>query len=85
METLKSINPTQTQSWPALQNHFETMQSVHMRDLFAADPQRFENFSLQFEDILVDYSKNRIDADTMALLLELAREVDRPSWWTART
>ena len=76
METLKSINPTQTQSWPALQKHFETMQSVHMRDLFAADPQRFENFSLQFEDILVDYSKNRIDADTMRLLLELAREVD---------
>ncbi|MDJ0722288.1 MAG: glucose-6-phosphate isomerase [Desulfobacterales bacterium] len=76
METLKSINPTQTQSWRALQDHFQTMQTVHMRDLFAADPKRFDNFSLPFEDILVDYSKNRIDAETMRLLLELAREVD---------
>ncbi|MDJ0876448.1 MAG: glucose-6-phosphate isomerase [Desulfobacterales bacterium] len=76
MEKLKSINPTQTQSWQALQNHFASMQPVHMRDLFAADPQRFEKFSLRFEDILVDYSKNRIDAETVGLLLDLAREVD---------
>nr|MDJ0857104.1 glucose-6-phosphate isomerase [Desulfobacterales bacterium] len=76
METLKNINPTKTKSWQALQNHFESMQPVHMRALFAADPQRFEKLSLQFEDILVDYSKNRIDAETVRLLLDLAREVD---------
>ena len=76
MDILKSINPTKTQSWQALQNHFESMQPLHMRALFAADPQRFEKFSLQFEDILVDYSKNRIKGETMGLLLDLAREVD---------
>ncbi|MBL0714111.1 MAG: glucose-6-phosphate isomerase [Desulfosarcina sp.] len=78
METLKRINPTETQSWQGLQKHFETMRDRHMRDLFAADPDRFENFSLRFNDILVDYSKNRIDTDTMALLLDLADEVDLP-------
>ena len=78
METLKSINPTTTQSWQALQKHFASMRKVHMRDLFAADPQRFDHFSLNFEDMLVDYSKNRIDSETLALLLNLAREVDLP-------
>jgi glucose-6-phosphate isomerase len=76
METLKSINPTKTKSWQALRKHFETIQHVHMRDLFAADPQRFEKFSRRFEDILVDCSKNRIDDTTMKLLRDLAREVD---------
>ena len=78
METLKHINPTTTPSWQALQKHFAAMRSIHMRDLFAADPQRFEKFSLRFEDILVDYSKNRIDTDTLALLMNLARNVDLP-------
>jgi glucose-6-phosphate isomerase len=76
METLKSIDPTQTQSWQALQKHYASMRTVHMRDLFAADPQRFDNFALRFEDILVDCSKNRIDHQTMQLLYDLAREVD---------
>ncbi len=76
MQTLKRINPTQTKSWQELARHFEAMRDVHMRDLFAADPKRFEQFSLRFEDILVDFSKNRIEAETMARLLALAREVD---------
>jgi glucose-6-phosphate isomerase len=50
------------------------MQSVHMRDLFAADPQRFQKFSLQFEDILFDFAKNRITEKTLALLLDLAHQ-----------
>jgi glucose-6-phosphate isomerase len=54
------------------------MRNVHMRDLFAADPERFDKFSLRFEDILVDFSKNRIDAETIAMLMNLAREVDLP-------
>ena len=78
METLKRIDPSKTKSWQDLQKHFETMRDRHMRDLFAADPERFDQFSLGFEDILVDYSKNRIDAQTIALLLKLAREVDLP-------
>ena len=47
-----------------------------MRELFAEDPQRFERFSLRFEDILFDYSKNRVTEETMALLFDLAREAE---------
>ena len=71
---LNKINPEQTKSWKALQEHFRQMQRVHMRDLFAADDERFEKYSIRFNDILVDYSKNRINADTLGLLLKLAEE-----------
>ena len=67
-------SPTQLPAWQALQAHFRQMQSVHMRDLFAADPQRFQKFSLQFEDILFDFAKNRITEKTLALLLDLAHQ-----------
>jgi glucose-6-phosphate isomerase len=50
------------------------MEVVHLRDLFASDPKRFEYFSLRFGDILFDYSKNRITAETISLLLDLARQ-----------
>lgn len=73
---LKSANPTQTQAWADLQNHFETVKNRHIKDLFANDSLRFEKFHLQFHDILVDYSKNRITENTLALLLELAKELD---------
>jgi len=63
-------------AWQALEEHQREMAEVHMRDLFARDPQRFERFSLQLGDILLDYSKNRITAETMALLLDLARQAD---------
>ncbi|SFV28697.1 glucose-6-phosphate isomerase [Thermoflavifilum thermophilum] len=69
---LPKINPTETQAWKALQQHFQQMRKVHMRDLFARDPERFEKFSLRFGDILFDYSKNIITEETMSLLLELA-------------
>ena len=71
---LQNINPTQTQSWRKLTNHHKEMESVLMRDLFAADPDRFNKFSFQFNDILVDCSKNRITAETLELLIGLARE-----------
>lgn len=61
-------------AWRALSIHQHEMAEVHMRDLFAQDPQRFEHFSLQLGDILLDYSKNRITAETMALLTDLARQ-----------
>jgi len=72
---LNKINPTQTKSWQALHQHFEQMKQVHMRDLFAADGQRFQKYSIRFADLLVDYSKNRITADTLQLLCKLAEEV----------
>lgn len=70
----------QLPAWRALQAHQQEMATIHMRDLFAADPQRFERFSLRLGDILFDYSKNRITATTMRLLLELAREVQLSQW-----
>ena len=66
--------PTQLPAWKALERHYEAMKDVHMRDLFAADPHRFEKFSLRFDDILFDYAKNRITQETMSLLFDLARQ-----------
>lgn len=63
---------TNTAEWQALSKHYDTIKTQHMRDMFAADPARFEKFSLQLEDILVDYSKHRITEETMRLLFDLA-------------
>jgi glucose-6-phosphate isomerase len=63
-----------------LQAHREQMDAVHMRDLFAADPARFERFSLQVDGLLLDYSKNRITDETMRLLVSLAEESDVAAW-----
>lgn len=65
---------TESSAWQALIKHQQKMAGVHMRDLFASDPKRFERFSLQFEDILFDYSKNRITEETISLLLDLVRQ-----------
>ncbi|MEZ9231711.1 glucose-6-phosphate isomerase [Vibrio amylolyticus] len=74
---LKNINPTQTQAWKALTAHFESAQDMDMKALFAQDAKRFESFSTRFgSDILVDYSKNLIDADTMQHLFALANETE---------
>ncbi|MEZ8025135.1 glucose-6-phosphate isomerase [Vibrio sp. 1F255] len=74
---LKNINPTQTQAWKALTAHFESAQDMDMKELFAQDAKRFESFSTRFgSDILVDYSKNLIDAETMQHLFALADETE---------
>ena len=69
-----NINPTQTPSWKALEAHYQLFEQVKIKDLFYNDPERFEIFSLQLEDILFDYSKNVITQNTMELLLELAED-----------
>jgi len=72
--------PVHLPAWQTLQAHQREMADVHMRDLFAGDPQRFERFSLRVPDgtpngeILFDYSKNRVTQETMALLCDLARQ-----------
>ncbi len=71
-----------TGNWKALQAHYEAMRGQHMRDLFAEDNQRFSRFSLRHEDILLDYSKNRISEETMSLLFQLAREAGLEEWVT---
>ena len=73
---LKRINPLQTSVWKKLKGHYKIMKTRHMKDMFAEDPQRSSEFSLQFEDILVDFSKNIITRDTVQLLLELANEIN---------
>eukprot|EP01123_Difflugia_compressa_P012127 TRINITY_DN5087_c0_g1_i1.p1 TRINITY_DN5087_c0_g1~~TRINITY_DN5087_c0_g1_i1.p1 ORF type:complete len:586 (+),score=107.36 TRINITY_DN5087_c0_g1_i1:91-1758(+) len=69
-------------TWRALSHHYESsdISRVHMRDLFQTDSTRFQKFSLKYEDILFDYSKNRITETTMDLLFNLAKEVGVLEW-----
>ena len=67
-------------AWQALTKHYEENKSVHILDLFAADPKRFENFSQQQGNLLLDYSKNRVSKDTLALLFDLAKQAGVEDW-----
>jgi len=65
---------TRSPAWKALKAHHKELSGVHMRELFAQDPKRFEKFSLRLGDLLLDYSKNIVTEQTMRLLFDLARE-----------
>ena len=71
---MQSIDPTSTKSWQKLKVHYDAIKHRHLRDLFAEDPHRFQKFHLVFDDLLLDYSKNRIDEETIRLLVALAGE-----------
>src|ERR1700744_1917759 len=71
---LPNIDFTTTEAYKYLADHYVDIAAEHMKDLFKADSQRFAKFSTTFEDILLDYSKNRINDETFALLMQLARE-----------
>jgi len=71
---LPTINFTETAAYKYLADHFIDINEKSLKDLFTEDPERFEKFSLVFEDILLDFSKNRINDTTLALLLQLAKE-----------
>ena len=71
---------TTSKTWKALEAHQEAIAAQHMRDLFAADPRRFDTFSLRFRDMLLDYSKNLITDETMRLLRDLAVQADLLGW-----
>ena len=73
-------NLNQSVTWKALEDHFEEISQLHMRDMFEQDPQRFDKFSLKLNDILFDYSKNIIDNRTMDHLYRLAEECDISRW-----
>ena len=60
-----SVNPTTTNAWAALESHFNLFDQIKMKDLFFNDEKRFCNYSLQFEDILFDYSKNIFTDNTL--------------------
>ena len=71
---LPKINPIETTAWQKLEEiHFES-DATHMKELFAQDSKRFEKYSLKFEDILLDYSKNILSDEVKAVLIELANE-----------
>ncbi len=72
---LPKVNPSQTAAWQQIQSHFEKMQATSMKDLFASDTNRAEKFHIQWNDFLVDYSKNIANQETLDLLLNLANEV----------
>ena len=73
--TLPKVNPSQTAAWQNIKSHFEKMQAVSMKELFATDVDRTQKFHIQWNDFLVDYSKNIINQETIDLLLNLANEV----------
>jgi len=71
---LQTINPTTTTAWNKLQKHFEAIQNISMQEMFKEDSSRTEKFNIQWNNFLIDYSKNNISQETIKLLLELAKE-----------
>ncbi len=70
---------TNLPAYTQLLSHYDSLKDRHMRDLFAEDSERFATFTRQFEDILLDFSKNRINAETLGLLVQLAEQADLKS------
>ncbi len=73
--SLKSINPTQTKAWNKLQQHFESIKEAHMTTWFEHQPERAQQMTIKWEDFFLDYSKNRINAETLSLFKDLAEEL----------
>lgn len=73
---LQNTNPTSTNSWKDLQNHFSKMQNNSIKEMFANDSERATKFHIKWNDFLVDYSKNNINQETIELLLKLTDEVN---------
>ena len=69
-----------TPAWQALQNHADQLKSKHLRELFEAEPKRFERFCHTVDDLVVDFSKNRITSETLTLLFDLAAAADIEGW-----
>ena len=71
---LKSINPTKTSAWKKLEVRYQETKNIHMREWFEADSQRVEKYSINWNELYFDYSKNRIDEHVMEALYQLADE-----------
>ena len=71
---------TQNPIWGKLEQHYQDIKDTHMREMFSQNPNRHEEMSLHVEDILLDYSKNRLNQTTLNLLFEFARSVDIETW-----
>ncbi|MEQ8238529.1 MAG: glucose-6-phosphate isomerase, partial [Cyclobacteriaceae bacterium] len=73
---LNAINPKKTKSWDKLSEHFSSVSKTSISELFQQDKNRFDKFSIRFEDILFDYSKNNITEATIKLFADLLKEID---------
>ncbi len=71
---LPKVNPMNTKAWNRLEEYHFSFEDTHLKDLFAADPERFQKYSLKFEEMLVDFSKNLVDEEIMQSLFDLANE-----------
>ena len=72
---MERTKTTSLESWLNLEAHFDSVKNKSIYDRFKANPSRFDDFSIQWNDFLLDYSKNKIDQETIDLLIELAAEV----------
>lgn len=73
--TLEATNPSGTVAWQKLRAHFEKMEYVSIKEMFSNDGNRVEKFNIEWQDFILDYSKNKISKETVSLLVELAEEV----------
>ena len=73
--SLQTINPSQTKAWEALHNHYQEMKNNSIKEMFLQDDDRAEKFQIQWNDFLVDFSKNNINKQTVELLLDLVGEI----------
>lgn len=71
---------TQSAAWQALNSHYAVIKPQHMRQMFQNDPARFDKFSLQIDGLFLDFSKNRINAETIKLLVALAEQTNLPAY-----
>ena len=74
--SLLNCNPTTTKAWKKLTEHFSETEQNHMKNLFSDNAKRATDFTIEWNDFLVDFSKNRINEETIQLLLQLAEEVN---------
>ncbi len=70
---LQNTNPTETSAWQKLKTHFSSMQSNSLKEMFQNDTKRAEKFHIQWNDFLVDYSKNNITQETIDLLIAISQ------------
>nr|VFK55623.1 MAG: glucose-6-phosphate isomerase [Candidatus Kentron sp. TUN]VFK61737.1 MAG: glucose-6-phosphate isomerase [Candidatus Kentron sp. TUN] len=75
-----TILATKHAAWTKLKTHYKEIEGIHMRDLFAEDPKRFERFHVEACGLVMDYSKHRIRPETVRLLTDLANEADLDGW-----
>ncbi len=79
-ENNKQPSFTELPAYQKLSEHYTKIKDIHVRRLFSVDPHRFNTFSIKFQDLLLDFSKNRITQQTISLLCELAEESNLSEW-----